>query len=124
MLLCSFALACTSHPAPKPTARLNAIPAARGGGPLSLVTAVDAIATERCAHEGACGRIGPGRRFFLMEDCQKELTTHVRKQLNMDVCETGLVEPDELTGCLSSIRKLGCTRDVELTCNAPKMCSP
>lgn len=124
MLLCSSAMACTNHPAPKTAARLNDVPAARGGGPLSLVSAVDAIATERCAHEGACGRIGPGRRFFLMDDCQKEFVTSARKQLNMDVCETGLVEPEELTGCLKAIRKLGCTRDVELTCSGPRMCSP
>lgn len=122
-LLC-LACACTSHPAPAGRARLWDVPLARGGGPLSLVTAVDMITTERCAHEGSCDRIGPGRRFFVVEDCQRELAEHARKQWNMQVCETGYVEDGELRSCLESIRKAGCTSDVETLCSPAKTCSP
>lgn len=115
--------ACGTHRAPeaKPTARA---PVARGGGPISLVTAVDTIAHERCAHEGACNRIGAGRRFASGETCQAAFTHEARGQLKTTVCETGFVEPEALLDCLEAIRAGGCASDAEAACEPSSMCSP
>ncbi len=116
-------VACGGSSAPPP-ARAPRGPVARGGGPLSLVTAVDTIATERCAHEGACNRIGPGRRFATSELCQAAFAHEERGQLGTSVCETGFVEPDSLLDCLEAIRAGGCAAAAEAACEPASMCSP
>jgi len=115
--------ACTTHPAPAPAPPVIRAPA-RGGGPLSLVTAVDALTTEFCAHENACDRVGPGRRFATADDCHDAFVTSTRKQLNADLCMTGYVESEELDTCLDSIRKAACIADIETVCKPAKLCSP
>jgi hypothetical protein len=97
---------------------------ARGGGPVSLVTAVDTIANERCMHEVSCDRIGAGRRFPSKESCQKSLVHEARGQLKTDVCDTGYVEPDSLLDCLTAIRAGGCAAETEAACEPSSMCSP
>lgn len=109
---------------PTTTTAKRAAPRATGGGPLSLVTAVDMIATERCAHEGSCGRLGPGRRFRDHEACQAEFVHEARTRLTTNVCETGLVEHTTLLECLDSMRASSCTTDLAVACEPASMCSP
>ena len=99
-------------------------PAGIGGGPVSLVTAVDIIATERCRHESHCDRLGPGRRFRDDESCEKEFAHEARTQLDTKVCETGFVEPSTLLECLEGIRMGGCTTETAAACEPSSMCSP
>lgn len=123
-----FAAACANHPAPRPESTVRVVkknsPTARGGGPLSLVTAVDMIANERCVHESECHRLGAGRRFRDHDACQKEFVHEARSQLHTAVCETGFVEPETLFECLESIRNGGCTATLTAACEPASMCSP
>lgn len=94
------------------------------GGPLSLVSAVEALATERCAHEAKCERIGAGRRFATGDSCRTSLTQEEHKMLTTDVCESGFVESDALRDCLSAIRDATCATETATTCDMPSICSP
>ena len=94
------------------------------GGPLSLVNAVEALATERCAHEAKCDRVGAGRRFATSDACRNSLMQEEHKMLSTDVCESGFVESDVLRDCLSTIRDTSCTTQSATTCDMPSMCSP
>src|SRR5687768_4483472 len=110
-------VACGGSSAPPPAKVSKSKPAiARGGGPVSLVTAVDTITSERCMHEVQCDRVGAGRRFANKEACQKTLAHEARSQLKTDVCDTGFLEPDALLDCLSAIRAGGCAAETEAAC--------
>jgi hypothetical protein len=95
-----------------------------GGGPLSLVTAVEMIANERCAHEGGCDRLGPGRRFRDNDACRKQLIHETRSTLGTDVCDTGMVETDSVLDCLAEIRNGTCSAETATICEPSFMCSP
>jgi len=95
-----------------------------GGGPMSLVTAVDMIASERCAHEGSCDRLGPGRRFRDNDACRSQVLHETRTILDTKVCDTGLVETETLLECLAAIRVGGCSVDLAAACEPSSMCSP
>lgn len=99
-------------------------PVAHGGGPVTLVTAVDVIAKERCRHETRCNHVGAGRRFASDAACQKAFVHEERASLSTEVCETGYVEPEALLDCLEAIRNDGCSVDAEAACEASSMCSP
>ncbi len=106
------------------TAKMPRPPSARGGGPISLVSAIDMIAAERCVHEGSCDRLGPGRRFRDNDACKKEFEHDTRTQLDTTVCDTGYVEPSTLLECLDAIRTSACNYEVSIECEPSKMCSP
>ncbi|MBI2390750.1 MAG: hypothetical protein HYV09_14265 [Deltaproteobacteria bacterium] len=98
--------------------------ALRGGGPLSLVGAADAIASERCAHEERCERIGAGRRFVDTASCEQAVWSDTHDRLSTSVCESGFVEASTLLECLAAIRAGGCTAEVGRVCEPSTMCSP
>lgn len=117
--------ACGGSSAPNTTSvGKTKAPVARGGGPISLVTAVDTIATERCAREGRCNRVGAGRRFISTDACKTAFAQEERKSLGTAVCESGFVEPDTLLDCLDAIRANGCAGEATAACVPSSMCSP
>jgi hypothetical protein len=122
-------VACGGSTQQEPTARSTAAvkkskPSAIGGGPVSLVSAVEVIATERCRHESHCDRLGPGRRFVDDQSCQKEFVHEQRTRLDTKVCDTGFVDPAALLECLEGIRMGGCTVETAGACEPSTMCSP
>lgn len=98
-------------------------PVARGGGPISLVTAVDTISKERCTREARCNRIGPGRPYVSADACRDAIGHEERSSLRTTVCESGYVEPDALAECISAVRASGCTTDATAACEPSSMCS-
>lgn len=125
--LISTVAACGTHRAPQPVvaaSKPQPAVAGRGGGPLSLVGAVDAIASERCAHEQRCERIGAGRQFVDTASCEQAVAIDTRERLSTAVCESGFVEASTLLECLAAIRAGGCATEVGRVCEPSTMCSP
>jgi hypothetical protein len=123
--------ACGKHDAhavhfPKTAKAKKTYPSSTGGGPapVTLVTAADVIAKEKCEHENHCDRIGAGRRFANSEVCQKSLVHEARSTMTTKQCDTGYIDPESLLECLEAIRTNGCSVDAQVACEASTMCSP
>lgn len=132
--LSSFAFVACSHrtPAPKSTEaawerqRTDApvVTIARGGGPLSLVSAVDAITKETCRREIECNRIGRGHLYVTRDACSQDVEHETRQILNAMACQTGYIDPDALVECLTAIHASGCDHEPTVYCDTPRLCSP
>lgn len=107
------ALGCARERGPQPAtappsapASPIAPPAARGGGPIVYVAALDVIAEARCDREEQCGSVGPSARYADRSACLRESATREANALDMDECTT--LRPDALERCAAEVRSEPC----------------
>jgi hypothetical protein len=92
--------ACTSHE------EILAVPTT-GADLLPNETAIHVLSGERCRHEAACERVGPGRAWAKESDCRVAAELDERTSIGLDECPFG-VEPGGLNRCIAAVRGQSC----------------
>jgi hypothetical protein len=88
--------------------------------------AVRALSERRCARELRCARIGEGKPFASVDDCQGKLDGVERTTFNAERCPAG-VDQRALAACLQDILD-ECERPLDslerlVSCQSGKLCA-
>lgn len=91
-------------------------PAAIGGGPVDVSSAVDRIIAARCARESSCGFIGS--KWASDDACREVVTREYSDDLTESVCPNG-IDPNALSQCVQSTREADCNAALDVIGRVP-----
>jgi hypothetical protein len=74
--------------------------------------AIEAITSARCEREARCKNIGPDASYATMAACKTEVRNEWKDDLDAMECG-GLVDREEIEGCLHEIRNENCSNPIQ-----------
>jgi hypothetical protein len=75
-------------------------------------SAIDRIASARCAREAACNNVGADKKYASNDVCSREIRGDMRDDLKASECPYG-IDQKELNECLEEIRNESCNNPID-----------